>query len=56
MLEHLPPDQRALVVAHVIDERPYDELADELDTSEAVVRQRISRSLATLRRLTGIRR
>jgi len=56
VLEHLPPEQRALVAAHVIDDRPYDELAGELDTSEAVVRQRVSRGLATLRRLKGTRR
>jgi RNA polymerase sigma-70 factor (ECF subfamily) len=56
VLEHLPPEQRALVVAHVIDERPYDELAHELDTTEAVVRQRVSRSLGMLRRLRGGRR
>jgi RNA polymerase sigma-70 factor (ECF subfamily) len=56
VLEHLPPEQRAVVAAHVIDDRPYDELAGELDTSEAVVRQRVSRGLATLRRLKGTRR
>ena len=39
----------------MIDERPYDELAGELDTSEAALRQRVSRSLATLRRRKGTR-
>jgi RNA polymerase sigma factor (sigma-70 family) len=56
VLEELPPGQRALVAAHVIDDRPYDELASELDTSEAVVRQRVSRGLRTLRRIGGTRR
>jgi RNA polymerase sigma factor (sigma-70 family) len=56
VLEELPPEQRDLVAAHVIDERPYDELAGELDTSEAVVRQRVSRGLRTLRRIGGTRR
>jgi RNA polymerase sigma factor (sigma-70 family) len=50
MLAELPPDQRRLVAAHVIDERPYAELAGELHTSEAALRQRVSRGLATLRR------
>jgi RNA polymerase sigma-70 factor (ECF subfamily) len=49
----LPPAERRLVAAHVIDERPYGELADELHTSEAVVRKRMSRGLATLRRGLG---
>jgi len=53
VLDELPPDQRRLVAAHVIDERPYGELADELHTSEAALRQRVSRGLATLRRGTG---
>jgi RNA polymerase sigma factor (sigma-70 family) len=55
VLEELPPEQRELVAAHVIDERPYDELASALDTSEAVVRQRVSRGLRTLRRIGGAR-
>jgi RNA polymerase sigma factor (sigma-70 family) len=54
VLSELPPEQRRLVAAHVIDERPYGELAGELHTSEAVVRQRMSRGLATLRK--GLRR
>ena len=49
VLAELPPEQRGLVAAHVIDERPYGELAGELHTSEAALRQRMSRSLATLR-------
>jgi len=53
VLEDLPPDQRRLVRAHVIDERPYGELADEHHTTEAAVRQRMSRGLATLRRGLG---
>ena len=54
VLAELPPDQRGLVRAHVIDERPYGELAAEHHTSEAAVRQRMSRGLATLRK--GLRR
>ena len=53
MLSELPPEQRRLVRAHVIDERPYGELAAELHTSEAALRQRMSRGLATLRKGLG---
>jgi len=50
ILAELPPEQRRLIAEHVIEERPYDELADELRTSEAALRQRVSRSLGALRR------
>jgi RNA polymerase sigma-70 factor (ECF subfamily) len=53
LLEGLPPTQREAVRAHVIDERGYDEIAVELDTSEAVVRKRVSRGLAQARRRIG---
>ena len=49
-------DQRSAVTAHVIDERPYGEIAVELDTSEAVVRKRVSRGLAAMRTRMGARR
>jgi RNA polymerase sigma-70 factor (ECF subfamily) len=55
-LEQLAPDQRAAVRAHVIDERPYGEIAGELHTSEAVVRKRVSRGLAAMRTRMGVRR
>ena len=37
------------VEQHVIEERGYREIAVELDTSEAVVRKRVSRGLAVAR-------
>lgn len=49
LLEDLVPIQRDAIRAHVIDERPYGEIAMELRTSEAVVRKRVSRGLATAR-------
>ena len=55
MLAELPPGERDLIAEHVIEERPYDELAGELHTSEAAVRQRVSRSLGALRRRKGTR-
>lgn len=49
-LEALPPAQRDAVRAHVLDEHGYAHIARELQCSEAVVRQRVSRGLAVLRR------
>ena len=53
LLAGLPDAQADAVRAHVIDERPYGEIAGELHTSEAVVRKRVSRGLATARRMIG---
>ncbi len=53
LLAVLPSDQRDAVAAHVLEDRGYAELADELHTTEAAVRQRVSRGLATLRRRIG---
>ena len=46
----LPADQRAALSARVVDERDYAEIAAATRSSEAAVRQRVSRGLATLRR------
>ncbi len=48
-LRNLPSAQAKAVAGRVIDELGYDELAARLDCSESVVRQRVSRGLATLR-------
>jgi RNA polymerase sigma factor (sigma-70 family) len=56
VLEALPDEQRDAVRARVIDERSYGEIASELECSEALIRQRVSRGLRTLRiRLAGER-
>jgi RNA polymerase sigma-70 factor (ECF subfamily) len=55
LLADLPADQRDAVLAHVVEDRGYPELADEMQTSEAAVRQRVSRGLATMRRRLGAR-
>jgi RNA polymerase sigma factor (sigma-70 family) len=47
-LERLRPDERAAVEARVIDERDYADIAASSDTSEAAVRQRVSRGLTRL--------
>ena len=52
LLESLPADQREAVRERVLGERSYREIATQLQTSELVVRQRVSRGLATLRRRT----
>ncbi len=45
----LPPEQREAVLARVVHERPYPEIAADLRVSEAVVRQRVSRGLGSMR-------
>jgi RNA polymerase sigma-70 factor (ECF subfamily) len=54
-LERLAPDQRDAITAHVIYERGYDEIAEDAQTSEAVVRKRVSRGLAAVRHRMGPR-
>jgi RNA polymerase sigma factor (sigma-70 family) len=49
LVEQLPERQRDAVVSRVLDERKYDEIARELQCSELVARQRVSRGLARLR-------
>ena len=53
-LEQLPPDQRHAIAAHIVHGRSYGEIAASLDTSEAVVRKRVSRGLAAVRRRIGV--
>ena len=48
-MRSLPPEQRDALLARVVDERPYAEIAKEMSCSELVVRQRVSRGLRTLR-------
>ena len=55
LLERLSPEQRDAIRAHVIDERPYGEIAHWQGTSEAVVRKRVSRGLAAVRKRMGPR-
>lgn len=45
----LPGDQRAAVLARVVEERPYAEIAADIACSEMVVRKRVSRGLRVLR-------
>ena len=45
----LPPEQREAVLARVVHERPYPEIAAEMACSELLVRQRVSRGLRALR-------
>jgi RNA polymerase sigma-70 factor (ECF subfamily) len=48
-IDSLPVEQRDAVLARVVDERPYDEIAAEMRCSELLVRQRVSRGLRKLR-------
>src|SRR3954462_9968949 len=56
LLESLEPDQREAVRARVVEERSYADIAARQHVSEAVVRKRVSRGLATVRERMGNRR
>lgn len=49
LLDQLPRDQHDAVRSHIFEERAYDEIASDLQCSQAVIRQRVSRGLQTLR-------
>lgn len=49
LLERLPAEQADAVRARVLEEQSYPEIASRLQTSELVLRKRVSRGLATLR-------
>jgi RNA polymerase sigma-70 factor (ECF subfamily) len=49
LLDALPDDQQVAIRERVLAERSYSEIARELQTSELVVRKRVSRGLATMR-------
>jgi RNA polymerase sigma-70 factor (ECF subfamily) len=49
LLCDLSADQREALLAYIVDEREYREIAAELRCSESVVRKRVSRGLAALR-------
>jgi RNA polymerase sigma-70 factor (ECF subfamily) len=48
-LRRLPAEQRDAVLARVVDERAYADIAGEMHCSEMLVRQRVSRGLRSLR-------
>ena len=50
LLEKLTPEQARAIRARVIAEEPYPQIAAALRCSESVVRQRVSRGLAVLRK------
>lgn len=49
LVDELPVDQREAILARIVEERSYEEIAAELQCSESVVRKRVSRGLRTLR-------
>lgn len=49
-LERLPEPQRIAVRSYVLEDHGYADIAADLECSEAVVRKRVSRGLAALRR------
>jgi RNA polymerase sigma factor (sigma-70 family) len=49
LVSELPADQRDALLARVVDQRDYPEIATEMRCSESVIRKRVSRALHTLR-------
>jgi RNA polymerase sigma-70 factor (ECF subfamily) len=49
LLQRLPAAQAEAIRARIIDEQPYRLIAADVQCSQSVVRQRVSRGLATLR-------
>jgi RNA polymerase sigma factor (sigma-70 family) len=49
LTQQLPAELRDAVVARIVEERSYEEIAAELQCSKSLVRQRVSRGLRTLR-------
>lgn len=52
-IEDLPPAERRAVVARILDERGYAEIAASERASEAAIRQRVKRGLGRLRKQAG---
>jgi RNA polymerase sigma factor (sigma-70 family) len=50
LLEDLPAPEREAILARVLDERDYEEMAADLGCSALVVRKRVSRGLGRLRK------
>jgi RNA polymerase sigma-70 factor (ECF subfamily) len=55
LLDGLAPDQRDAVRRHVLEDRSYADIAASLDTTETVVRKRVSRGLTAIRERMGLR-
>ena len=53
LLAVLSPELREAIVARVLDERDYEEIAGDLGSSQMVVRKRVSRGLSRLRDVLG---
>jgi RNA polymerase sigma-70 factor (ECF subfamily) len=49
LMHALPALERSALVARIVDERPYAEIAAQFQCSETAVRKRVSRGLARLR-------
>jgi RNA polymerase sigma-70 factor (ECF subfamily) len=53
LVADLPEEQREAVLARIVDERSYADIASSLEVSQAVVRKRVSRGLSSLRARYG---
>lgn len=52
-LEQLRPEEREAILERVVLERDYSQIAEHLASSQALVRKRVSRGLARLRKQLG---
>jgi RNA polymerase sigma-70 factor (ECF subfamily) len=52
-LDQLPRAERLAVIARILDERDYSEIAASEDATEAAIRQRVKRGLSRLRKQVG---
>ncbi len=49
-LAGLPGEQREAILSRIVNEEPYDQIAERVGCSEQVIRKRVSRGLAAARR------
>jgi RNA polymerase sigma-70 factor (ECF subfamily) len=48
-IHQLPPEQRVVVVQHLLEDRPYSDIAEELGITEQACKMRFSRAMKQLR-------
>jgi RNA polymerase sigma factor (sigma-70 family) len=53
LLDGLPPDQQQAIRERILDELPHHEIAERMQTSELMIRKRVSRGLASPTKPTG---
>lgn len=49
LIQNLPAEQRDALVARIVEEHSYEQIANQLECSSSLIRQRVSRGLRALR-------